>query len=265
VNHDLQLALELADAADVVTMRHYRQQDLVVERKADRTEVTAADRGAEDAIVSRILQDRPSHAILGEEHGEQGASGATDRWIIDPVDGTSNFVRGVPIWATLIGLQHNGEGVVGVVSAPAMGLRWWAAAGEGAWRSTAPGDHTPVPMQVSKVNDVGDAFLSFSDGHWTDRARRSRVDVLLGRVGRQRAFGDFWMHMLVAEGAIDIALEPIVSLWDLAAVQVIVDAAGGVFSTLDGERRADGGSALSTNGHLHETVLAALHPRGTNH
>lgn len=254
---DLALALDLADAADELTMRHFRNQDLVVETKPDRSEVTAADRGAEDLIVGRLLVERPDDAVLGEERGEQGAAGAPGRWIIDPVDGTANFVRGVPIWATLIARQVDGVGRIGVVSAPAMGLRWWAAAGLGAERFAAPGDRSPVAMHVSKVSEISDAFISFSDGHWT-APRRSLLDALLAGVWRQRAFGDFWMHMLVAEGAIDVAVEPIVSLWDLAAIQVVVEESGGRFTDLAGAARADGGSACSTNGILHDRVIAAL-------
>ncbi len=254
---DLTLALALADEADALTMRHFRAQDLVVETKPDRSEVTAADRGAEDVIVARLAVERPADAVLGEERGVQGPEGAPRRWIVDPVDGTANFVRGVPVWATLIALQTDGVGTVGVVSAPAMGMRWWAARGSGAHRFAGPGDPTPVRLGVSRVSTLADAFVTFADGHWQPEPR-ARLDALLRTVWRQRGFGDFWMHMLVAEGAVDVAVEPIVSLWDLAAIQVIVEEAGGRFSDLRGEPRADGGDACSTNGVLHDAVLRAL-------
>ncbi len=254
---DLALALALADEADAVTMRHFRAQDLVVETKPDRSEVTIADRSAEELIVARLARERPDDAVLGEEHGLQGTIGSSRCWILDPVDGTANFVRGVPVWATLIALQVDGEGRIGVVSAPAMGMRWWAERGSGAYRYSGPGDRRPVSLGVSGVGSLSDAFVTFADGHWSPPAR-ARLDALLGGVWRQRGFGDFWMHMLVAEGAVDVAVEPIVSLWDLAAVQVIVDESGGRFSDLRGAPRADGGDACSTNGLLHDAVLAAL-------
>jgi histidinol-phosphatase len=261
---ELALALQLADIADAHTMHHYRRQDLVVEAKADRTEVTIADQGAEDLIVAGLVAQRPGHAVLGEERGEQGLVGSRLRWVIDPVDGTANFVRGVPVWATLIALQLDGHSVVGVASCPALGLRWWAGAGLGSFRWHSPTDHTETRSTVSKVSQLGDAFVTFSDGHWNETSRAGLQD-LLDVAGRQRGFGDFWMHMLVAEGAVDVAVEPIVSLWDLAAVQIIVEEAGGCFTNLNGEPRADGGSACSTNGFLHRDVLARVGGPGPHH
>lgn len=247
---ELDLARSLADAADVITMRHYRSTGLVVETKADRTEVTIADRDSEHAIRQLLAQHRPSHGILGEEHGISDPN-ATFRWIIDPIDGTSNYVRGVPVWATLIALEANGVMVVGVVSCPALGKRWWAAKGLGAFADGRP-------IRVSSVASLEDAFLSYSEGPWADRDMRGGIDALRSLVARERAFGDFWQHMLVAEGAIDVAAEAIVSLWDLAAIQVIVEEAGGTFTDLAGEARAAGGSALSTNSLLHLPALAVL-------
>lgn len=248
---DLALALRLADGADVVTMQHYRTSSLVIETKADLTEVTVADRGSETAIRTRLHNERPHDGILGEEHGTiEGTSGC--RWIVDPIDGTSNYVRGVPLWATLIALERDGELVVGVASCPALGKRWWGAIGVGAFADGSP-------IHVSGISSLGDAFLSYTESDfWEAKGRRSGIDALRHAVGRERAFGDFWQHMLVAEGAIDAAVEAIVSLWDLAAVQVIVEAAGGRFTDLGGSARSDGGSAVATNGVLHESVLRVL-------
>jgi histidinol-phosphatase len=250
---ELALALALADLADEMTMNHFQSQSLIVETKADRTEVTIADRSTEEAIRNRIAHERPTHGVLGEEHGVTDAA-ARCRWIIDPIDGTSNYVRGVPIWATLIALEVDGAVVVGVVSAPALGQRWWAARGSGAFRNGKQ-------VRVSKVADLADAFLSYSEGPWANKDRRESIDSLRAGAGRERAFGDFWQHMMVAEGSIDIAAECIVSLWDLAALQIIVEEAGGMFSDLDGVAQAGGGSAVSTNGLLHPIVLEKLAPK----
>ncbi len=248
---DLAFAQLLADAADAVTMEHFLNLGLVVERKTDRTEVTIADRGAEEAIRSLIAAERPDDGILGEEHGTvEGTSGC--RWIIDPIDGTSNYVRGVPLWATLIALERNGDLVVGVASCPPLARRWWGAVGLGAHLNGEA-------IRVSDVSALGDAFLSYCESpEWESKGRRAGIDRLRRTATRERAFGDFWQHMLVAEGAIDIAVEAIVSHWDLAAVQVIVEAAGGRFTDLDGRARADGGSAVSTNALLHDLVLRTL-------
>lgn len=249
---DLALALALADRADRIAMQHFRSRGLVIESKADMSEVTIADRDTETAIRDGLLAARPGDGILGEEHGTI-ASTSGSQWIIDPIDGTSNYVRGVPMWATLIARETNGVLDLGVVSAPAMGMRWWAARGLGAFADGRP-------IHVSSVTDPTRAYLSYSEGPWDATGRRTAIDALRNAAGRQRAFGDFWQHMLVAEGAIDIAAEPIVSLWDLAAIQIIVEEAGGRFTDLDGVAHAGGGNALSTNGVLHEAVLAALRP-----
>jgi histidinol-phosphatase len=249
---DLALALELADIADAVTVPRFRDATLVVDRKHDRSEVTEADRGTEAAIRRRLAQARPSHAVLGEEEGLVGHDDSSSRWIIDPIDATSNYVKGVPIWATLIALEHEGEVVVGVVSAPALGRRWWATRGGGAH---ADGH----PIAVSAVDTIEASHLAYSDiGSFIHHGQGDALIQLTTRCWRGRGFGDFWMHMLVAEGACDVAVEPVVSLWDLAAVQIVVEEAGGRFTNLAGERRADGGSALSSNGRLHDEVLAAF-------
>ncbi len=246
--------LELADVADTISMRHYLAQDFVIETKPDRTEVTVADRGAEEALMTAISARFPLHQVLGEEFGLRGGDGVSGyRWIIDPIDGTSNYVRHVPIWATLIALEHHGVLVGALVSCPAMAKRWWALRGGGAFVDGQP-------IRVSAVSEMRHAFVSFSDGHWTDNAMRARLGVLVDGCARQRCLGDFWQHMLVAEGALDFAVEPIVSLWDLAAIQLIVEEAGGTFTDIGGEARADGGSAVSSNGLLHAHILNALRP-----
>jgi histidinol-phosphatase len=249
---ELELALELADLADAVTRAHFRSAHLRVEHKADATEVTAADVDAEAAIRGLLADARPGHAVLGEERGLIGPESSPWRWIVDPVDGTSNFVRGIPIWATLVALAHDGAPVVGVASAPALGRRWWAAKGSGAWADGSA-------IGVSAVTDLADVHLAYSDvGSFAEHGLGDALVGLTQSVWRARGLGDFWMHVLVAEGGFDAAVEPIVNLWDLAAIQVIVEEAGGRFTNLAGEARPDGGSACSTNGLVHESVLAAF-------
>lgn len=250
MDSDLALALRLADAADAITMRHFLDVDLAVEDKPDSTPVTAADRGVETTLRDLLAAERPDDAVLGEEYGNRGD--AERRWIIDPVDGTKNFIRGVPVWATLIALQVEGEGVVGVVSAPALQRRWWASAGAGAFADGRP-------ISVSRVADLGSASVSYSSlTGWEALGRLPGLLELSRQVWRTRGFGDFWSYVLVAEGAVDIAAEPEVSLWDLAALQVIVVEAGGRFTDLSGVPTADGGSAAASNGLLHEDVLRLL-------
>ncbi|HZD74156.1 MAG TPA: histidinol-phosphatase [Actinomycetota bacterium] len=248
---DLRLALDLADLADAVTMERFRASDLVVETKPDLTPVSEADRAVEQLLRKRIVEERPDHAVLGEEFGGDGA-GATARWIIDPIDGTKNYVRGIPVYATLIALERHGFLSVGVASAPALGRRWWAARDHGAF---ADG----VPMRASKVARLEDAQLGHSSvSSWRQHGLMEPFLELERRCWRGRGFGDFWTHMMVAEGAVDVAAEPEVSLWDVAAVQVIVEEAGGRFTNLAGVPRPDGGSAVSTNGLLHDEVLGIL-------
>jgi histidinol-phosphatase len=243
---DLSLALELADIADAISLRRFRASDLQVETKPDLTPVTEADREVEAAIRERLARERPDDAVLGEELGE--TAGGARCWIIDPIDGTRNYTRGVPVWATLIALLVDGEPQLGIVSAPALGRRWHAERGGGAW---ADDDR----VRVSSVRRVDDAVLSF--------ALEQGVPSLATQSWHARAFGDFWAHMLVAEGAVDGAIDAIgVSVWDLAPVQVIVEEAGGTFTDFTGERRLDGGSAISSNGHLHPALLAAVAETG---
>ncbi|MGZ4756585.1 MAG: histidinol-phosphatase [Acidimicrobiia bacterium] len=249
---DLTLALELVALADEVTLRRFRAHDLQVATKPDLTPVSEADHAAEELIRDRLATAHPGDAVLGEEFGTDGD--AARRWIIDPIDGTKNYVRGVPVWATLLALEEDGVMRVGVVSAPALGHTWWAVRGGGAFADGAP-------IAVSKVHAVEDAHLCYSDFKWwAEFGLQAEFEALARRVWRTRGFGDFWSHILVAEGAADIAAEPTVALWDLAPLLVIVEEAGGRFTDLAGRSTADGGSAVSTNGLLHDEVLAALTP-----
>jgi len=242
----------LADEADAMTLASFRATDLVVTTKPDLTPVTEADRAVERALRERIARARPGHGIVGEEFGAEG--GGEWRWVLDPIDGTKNYVRGIPVWGTCIALQHHEVGVVGVVSAPALGRRWWAGLGEGAFAASRR-------IHVSAVADLADAQLSYdSVMSFEAYGLGGRFLELARRCWRTRGLGDFWSHVLVAEGAIDVAAEPEVSLWDVAAVQLIVEEAGGRFTDLGGNARPDGGSAVSTNGLLHDQVLAALAP-----
>lgn len=254
---DLRFALELADLSDPISSARFRSRDLRVETKPDATFVTEADRAVEGALRERIAERAPGDAVLGEELGSSGGERPNGRrWILDPIDGTHGYMRGIPIWATLIALEIDGDLVVGVASAPALGHRWWGARGLGAFADGRP-------IHVSAVDRIEDAHISFDSVAGLERAGLGeRFLALAGRCWRTRAFGDFWQHMLVAEGAVDIVVEPSVSLWDLAASKVIVEEAGGRFTDLAGESRADGGSAVSTNGLLHRDVLAALGTAG---
>ena len=252
---DLTLAHELADSADAITTERFRALDLQVDSKPDLTPVSDADRSVEQALRSLVTQRRPGDAVLGEEYGAEG--GGPRRWVVDPIDGTKNFVRGVPVWASLIALQVDGEVAVGVVSAPALGRRWWAARGLGAFAGTSARDASR--LRVSGVRTLADAHLSYSSlTGWEEQGRLPGLLDLSRRVWRTRAFGDFWSHVLVAEGAVDVSCEPEVSLWDLAALQVVVEEAGGRFTDLTGAARPDGGSVVCSNGPLHDEVLAAL-------
>jgi len=250
---DLAFALSLADEADTIAMARFRAADLHVETKPDLTPVSEADRAVELALRHRIAE-ATNHSVLGEEFDDLVGDDSETRWIIDPIDGTKNYVRSVPIWATLIGLEHAGELVVGVVSAPALHMRWWAARGMGAFRNGEA-------IHVSSVAALDDAQLSFA---WDTFGSFERGDIgprlleLSHRCWRTRGIGDFWQHMLVAEGAFDAAIDPIVSLWDVAALIPIVDEAGGRWSTVDGRADAAGASFVCTNGRVHDDVLAAL-------
>ncbi len=253
---DLALALMLADEADALTVPRFGAVDLRVDTKPDLTPVTDADRSVEQAVRDRLTTQRPADAVVGEEFG-----GTTEfagrQWVIDPIDGTKNFVRGVPVWATLIALLEDGVPVVGVVSAPALQRRWWAAAGQGAFAAVAGAP--PRRLAVSGVDDLSAASLSFSSlSGWADRGLRDKFVDLTDAVWRVRGFGDFYSYCLVAEGAVDIAAEPEVSVWDLAPLDILVREAGGSFTSLGGAPGPHGGSAVATNGRLHEAVLRLL-------
>jgi histidinol-phosphatase len=238
-------------------MDRFNARDLVVETKPDLTPVSDADKAVEQMIRDVVAAEHPEHGVLGEEFPELvGSSGS--RWIVDPIDGTKNFVRGVPVWATVIGLQAaDGRMVVGVVSAPALGRRWWATLDGGSW-VIEPGGDEPRRLHVSHVASIGDASLSYSDTQWVPASLQSRWDDLRHSVWRNRAYGDFWSHLLVAEGAVDIAAEPELNLYDIAGVAIIVTEAGGRFTGVDGTDGPAQGSGVATNGLLHDAVIAAL-------
>jgi histidinol-phosphatase len=243
----------MADAADALTLDRFGALDLRVDTKPDLTPVTDADESAEELLRASLTAHRPDDSVFGEELG--GTPAFTGRqWVLDPIDGTKNFVRGVPVWCTLIALLVDGTPVVGVVSAPALGRRWWAGAGEGAFTSFGDAKRR---ISVSGVDDLASASLSFSDlTGWGDR--RSRFLDLTDEVWRVRAYGDFWSHCLVAEGAVDIAIEPDLKPWDLGPLDLLVREAGGTFTNFHGESGPHGVSAVSTNGRLHDAVLARL-------
>lgn len=252
---ELSLAMGLADEADSMTMARFRARDLVVETKPDLTPVSEVDLAVEAALRRRLGETRPTHAVMGEEGGDDPGTGTGRRWVIDPVDGTGNYVRGVPVWATLIALKDRDETLVGVVSAPALARRWWAILGGGAFADGSP-------IRVSAVGTLHDAMLSYDNlSEWESRGLGEAFAALARGCWRTRAFGDFWSHVLVAEGAVDVAVEPEVSLWDLAPLRLIVTEAGGRFTDLAGMPTDDGGSAVSSNGLLHLEVLAALGSR----
>ncbi|MDF9809123.1 histidinol-phosphatase [Aurantimicrobium minutum] len=290
LNEDLQLALQLADAADEISRARFLAMDLEVSTKPDKTPVTDADRAVEQAIIDILSRERGEDFMLGEEFGEQAGSvsehptGTSDhphrQWIIDPIDGTSNFLRGVPVWATLISLAIDGVPVIGVVSAPALGKRWWGSKGNGAWvdESHDPLANVPIPeelseyleqpmvavaaprkLEVSGVKDLADASISYNSLQQWDQA--GYLDELVGlsrKVWRTRAYGDMWSYMMVAEGILDVAGEFDLKPYDMAALMPIVTEAGGTFTSIDGHADVWHGSALATNGQLHAAVLAEL-------
>jgi histidinol-phosphatase len=241
---DLAFALALADAADAITLRRFRASDLAVETKPDLTPVSEADRAAERAIRDLVASSRPGEAVLGEEFGDDG--GAT-RWIVDPIDGTINYVRGIPVWATLLALERDGRVDLGLVSAPALGRRWWALRGEGAW---ANGER----CRVSGVARIEDCTASTT----APREMPPGWSRVVARAWAVRGLSDFWQHCLVAEGALDAAADPVVELWDYAAVALIVEEAGGRATTFAGDAPSPGEPLLSTNGPLHDELVAML-------
>lgn len=260
--NDLALAIRLADAADSITLARYQSIDLVVTTKPDNTPVTDADKAAEEALRALIKNHRPDDGIVGEEFGND-AGGAERYWVIDPIDGTKNFLRGVPTWATLIGLIEKQSDdsevvVVGVVSAPALFRRWHASEGNGAFVSVNKA--APERIHVSQVSEIKDASISYSDFiGWGERL--APFQSLLADAWRTRGIGDFWSHMLVAEGAVDVAVEPSLALWDMAALDIIVREAGGRFTNVAGSDGSLGGSGLSTNSAIHQKIVGALNGR----
>lgn len=253
---DLELALRLADAADLQSLPRFDAADLKISTKADRTHVTDADLATERAIREMLAVERPDDGIFGEEYGAQGDTHR--QWIIDPIDGTANFLRGVPLWGTMISLAIDGDPQVGVVSMPALGRRWWAAPGEGAWSAT---DAAPRPLQVSSVTSLDDASISFqSIGQWAGAGRTDQLLALSERVWRDRAYGDVYSYMLLAEGRLDMVAEFDVKEYDIAAAVPIVREAGGRMTAFDGAETISARSTLATNGILHDAFLTFLHP-----
>jgi histidinol-phosphatase len=253
-DEDLQLALSLADAADTITLARYRAADLAVETKPDMTPVSESDKAAELALRALLARERPDDAVIGEEFGgvlEAGDAG-TRTWVIDPIDGTKSYVRGMDTWSTLIALMVDGVVAVGVVSMPALGKRWWATRGGGAF---ADGRR----IQVSAISELSDAQLLWSGvQEWDAVGATERLLALARACWRTRGIGDAWQYMLVAEGAAEIAVDPEVTLWDIAAVSIVVEEAGGRLTSVDGTPGPAGGSGLATNGALHNSVLEFL-------
>jgi histidinol-phosphatase len=255
LDNDLALALELADLADAAAMDRFRAVDLRVDTKPDRTFVTEADLAVERVVRELLAARRPADGVLGEEYGTEGSG--SRQWSLDPIDGTSNFLRGVPVWGALIALTVDGAPVVGVASMPALGRRWWGAQGLGAFTTDAPGAE-PRAIRVSHVTDLADASLSFqSIAQWRDADRLDALHALGERVWRDRAYGDLWSYCLLAEGLVDIVSEFDVKPWDIAAAVPIVEAAGGRVTSASGSALGDG-SVLATNGRLHDAVLDVL-------
>ena len=257
---DLALARSLADMADEISLDRFRSADLVVTTKPDMTPVSDADQAVENALRAAIQDSRPGDSIRGEEFGVEGDS--RRQWIVDPIDGTKNYVRGVPVWASLIALAIDGEPVVGVVSAPALGKRWWASTGGGAFvneRLNSPDSNEERRIHVSQVAELADASASLSGiARWDDAGKLSQVIALSHAVWRTRDYGDMWPYMMVAEGLVDISGEFDLQVYDMAALVPIVTEAGGTFTSVEGEPGPWHGSALATNGLLHEQALAAL-------
>ncbi|MGV0625591.1 histidinol-phosphatase [Mycolicibacter minnesotensis] len=253
---DLTLASALADRADAITLARFGALDLRVDTKPDLTPVTDADQAVETALREVLAAERPDDQILGEEFGGTAAFSGR-QWIIDPIDGTKNFVRGVPIWATLIALLEDGVPILGMISAPALHRRWWAARGQGAFGTV--GNAEARRLSVSSVSEVGSASLTFAGlNYWAARGMREQFLGLTEAVWRARSYGDFWAYCLLAEGAVDAAIEPAVSVWDLAAVDILVREAGGTFTDVTGAPGPHGNSAVAANPALHAQVMAAL-------
>jgi histidinol-phosphatase len=252
---DLALALELADIADEISLARFRALDLHVENKPDRSPVTDADRSVELALKKLLSEKAPNDALIGEEFGNTGTASRT--WIIDPIDGTANYLRGVPVWATLIALAIDGKPVVSVVSAPAMGRRWWAAPETGAFTSDIDG--TTRSLKVSAISDLEHASLSYNNLQlWDQAGMLPQLSQLSRKIWRTRAYGDFWSYMLLAEGAVDIVAEHDLKIYDIAALVPIVEQAGGKFTAINGPLTAETSSVLASNEKLHLAVSREL-------
>jgi histidinol-phosphatase len=259
---DLAFALRLADAADAVSMARFDAADLDVQLKADATHVTEADLATERAIRDLLSAERPADGVLGEEYGATGD--ATRQWIIDPIDGTANYLKGIPMWATLIALAVDGVPEVGIVSQPAIGRRWWAAAGRGAW-TNVPGETAPRRLSVSSIDDLAHSSISFQSLHqWDEVGRGEQLLALSRRVWRDRGYGDAWPYMLLAEGRLEFVAEFGVKEYDIAAHVPIVTEAGGRFTDIDGAPSLSTRSSLATNGVLHDTFLELLSRHGVD-
>lgn len=257
---DLTLAKELADIADRVSLARFRASDLVIDSKPDLTPVSDADKKIEQLIREHLLQNAPADGVIGEEF-ENKISTNNREWILDPIDGTKNYIRGVPIWATLIALRQNGNIITTVVSAPAINRRWYASKGNGAYViENISGKEMIRKLKVSAVSKISDASFAFAEvvkkGNWD--VNYDKFLKLTNDVWRSRGFGDFWGHMLVAEGAVDFAIEPKLALWDMAALYLIIKEAGGAFTNLAGANGVDGPGAISSNSLLHQELLTRL-------
>jgi histidinol-phosphatase len=251
VPDDLTLALELADLADAITLPRFRASDLAVETKPDLTPVSEADRAVERAIRERLDEARPGEPVLGEEEGD-GGDGAV-RWIVDPIDATKNYVRGIPVFATLIAVERDGDLAAGVVSAPALGRRWWAARGAGAFADDGR------RLQVSRVARLEDAVFTYTSApSFVERGLGSAFERLSGTAWAARGYGDFWQYMLLAEGSVDVAVETVAEIWDLAAPRIVVEEAGGCFTDFAGIATAAGRNCVASNGLLHDETLRLL-------
>ena len=254
---ELDLALSVADVVDRFTLSHFTDRDFTVDWKSNQTEVTEIDRRAETLIVDSLIAQRPDHGAFGEEHGLTGDESSPWRWVIDPIDGNSGYVRGIPIWASLIALTHDNIPVLGVVSAPALGVRWWGGVGLGAHVS-ARGDVRA--LAVSSVDALSDAQVCIThNSGWDQLGLTERLVEIQQEARRSRGLGDFWQHMLVAEGAMDVAVDAVgVAAYDLAAIQPIVEAAGGTFTDRHGEPTLLHDTAISSNGILHDEIIQSL-------
>jgi len=244
VSGDLAFAQSLADLADAITTSRFRASDLRVETKPDLTPVSEADRAAEEAIRAHVAASRRGEGVLGEEFGDDGGDA---KWIVDPIDGTMNYVRGVPVWATLLALERDGDVVLGLVSAPVLRRRWWALRGEGAFADGAP-------CRVSGVARLEDGVVSTTSARRMPEGWRQIVE----RSWSNRGLGDFWQHCLVAEGAVDVACDTVVEVWDYAPVRIVVEEAGGRCTTFTGGEPQGGESFVSTNGALHDAIVGML-------